>query len=457
MSQRTSARRTAAAAASASPGASPQAPPKKETGTTLRKVSSTSTKRKAEETDDIKPASKAKATGKAKKEDENNEELAAKAQTAVVKAKGKATNKPVLKKDEEGEEADDDSPLSELEDEAATGPKPPKKQKMSRARKDTAGGPDDSPFKPVSEDQTADESLPTNIGLPDDIKLAPRPEGQVRVAAWNITSLKSAVDKGMMKYISAEDADILVLTETKVNETPMHPGLTAIYKHQYWGIGTKKGYAGTAILSKVKPIKVIVGFPPETGKAADGDEAGKEEPELDTKGRIITAEFESLYLIGTYAVNAGEGLKSMPAKQHWQRLMAAHMATLDASKPVVWCGDFNVAPSERDLALANRKWNKSPGFTHHECSAHAALLAGTATPSSKPFLDIWRELHPDAIGHYSFFGWRGACRSKGIGWRLDSFIVSERFRNRVKACEIRYEMYGPSDHIPVFCDIEGPL
>ncbi|KAE8220439.1 hypothetical protein CF319_g6031 [Tilletia indica] len=416
--------------------------------------SSTATKRKAKDEDeegttvakDTKTKT-GKGKGKAVKKDEDDEEKA-KSSTPKGKAKAKA----------EETEDDNDSALTDLsEDDAATGPKPPKKQKKSRARKDTAGGPDDSPFKPVNEDSTADESLPKNIGLPVEIKLSPRPEGQIRIAAWNITSLKSAVDKGMMRYLQAEDADIIVLTETKVNETPMHPGLTAIYKHQYWGIGTKKGYAGTAILSKVKPIKITVGFPAETGKAADGEEAIQEEPELDTKGRIITAEFETLYLIGTYAVNAGEGLKSMPAKQHWQRLMAAHMATLDAKKPVVWCGDFNVAPSERDLALANKKWNKSPGFTHLECSNHAALLAGTATPTSKPFLDIWRELHPDAVGHYSFFGWRGQCRSKGIGWRLDSFIVSERFRERVKACEIRHEMYGPSDHIPVYCDIQGPL
>ncbi|KAE8222322.1 hypothetical protein CF319_g4457 [Tilletia indica] len=123
----------------------------------------------------------------------------------------------------------------------------------------------------------------------------------------------------MMRYLQAEDADIIVLTETQVNERPMHPGLTAISKQQYWGIGTNKGYPGTAILSKVKPIKITFRFPSETGKAADGKEAIQKEPELDTKGRIIgiftvTAEFETLYLIDTYAVNAGEGFKSMPAR-----------------------------------------------------------------------------------------------------------------------------------------------
>ncbi|KAK0552557.1 hypothetical protein OC846_002849 [Tilletia horrida] len=376
----------------------------------------------------------------------------------VAKGKGKAAAAKA-KAETEKEEADESalSSLSEDEKEKGATPKSPKKQKKSRARKDTAGGPDDSPFKPVNEDNLADESLPKNTALPETVQFEPRSEGQVRIAAWNITSLKAAADKGMMKYIKAEDADVLVLTETKVNDVPMHPGLTAIYKHQYWGIGTKKGYAGTAILSKVKPISATVGFPAAVVAAADGFSAGQAEPELDTKGRIITLEFDSLYLIGTYAVNAGEGLKSMPAKQHWQRLLAAHTASLDAKKPVIWCGDLNVAATERDLALANKKWNKSPGFTHNECTNHAALLAGTATSTSKPFLDIWRELHPDAVGHYSFFGWRGQCRVKGIGWRLDTFIVSERLRDRVKACEIRYEMYGPSDHIPVFCDIAGPL
>ncbi|KAJ1024078.1 hypothetical protein NDA16_002917 [Ustilago loliicola] len=273
----------------------------------------------------------------------------------------------------------------------------------------------------------------------------PRPTapGAVRMTCWNITSLKSSEPKGMMRYIEAEDADIVVLSETKVNDVPMHPGLTKIYKHQYWGIGKQKGYAGLAILSKIEPVKAVYGLP------------GLKDQ--DTKGRIVTLEFENSFVVGTYAVNAGDGLKTMATKQAWNAAFATYLAELDAKKPVIWCGDFNVVQDERDLAAASKKWNKSPGYTAIECDAHRELLQGTATPTSQSLVDVWRQKHPDAIGHYTFYGWRGFCRSKGIGWRLDSFILSERIASKALECEIRHECYGASDHVPIYCDIQGPL
>ncbi|SAM86267.1 related to exodeoxyribonuclease [Ustilago bromivora] len=302
----------------------------------------------------------------------------------------------------------------------------------------------DSPSAPKSEDTTADPSLPKNTEMPATLSY-PRPTspGAVRVTCWNITSLKSSEPKGMMRYIEAEDADIIVLSETKVNDVPMHPGLTKIYKHQYWGIGKQKGYAGLAILSKIEPIKAVYGLP--------------DLKDQDTKGRIVTLEFENTFLVGTYAVNAGEGLKTMATKQTWNTAFATYLAQLDAKKPVIWCGDFNVVQDERDLAAASKKWNKSPGYTAIECDAHRELVHGTATPTSKPLVDVWRQKHPDAVGHYTFYGWRGFCRTKGIGWRLDSFILSERIASKALECEIRHECYGASDHVPIYCDIQGPL
>ncbi|KAJ1020217.1 hypothetical protein NDA18_005818 [Ustilago nuda] len=302
----------------------------------------------------------------------------------------------------------------------------------------------DSPSAPKSGDTTADPSLPKNIKMPVTLSY-PRPTspGAVRVTCWNITSLKSSEPKGMMRYIEAEDADIIVLSETKVNEVPMHPGLTKIYKHQYWGIGKKKGYTGLAILSKIEPIKAVYGLPGLKYQ--------------DTKGRIVTLEFENTFLVGTYAVNAGEGLKTMATKQAWNTAFANYLAWLDSKKPVIWCGDLNVVQDERDLAGASKKWNKTPGYTAIECDAHRELIQGTATPRSKPLVDVWRQKHPDAVGHYTFYGWRGFCRAKGIGWRLDSFILSERIASKALECEIRHECFGASDHVPIYCDMQGPL
>lgn len=147
----------------------------------------------------------------------------------------------------------------------------------------------------------------------------------------------------------------------------------------------------------------------------------------------------------------------MATKQAWNAAFATYLAELDAQKPVIWCGDLNVVQDERDLAAASKKWNKSPGYTAIECDAHRELLQGTATPTAKPLIDVWRQQHPDAIGHYTFYGWRGFCRSKGIGWRLDSFVLSERIASKALECEIRHECYGASDHVPIYCDVQGPL
>ncbi|SPO37692.1 related to exodeoxyribonuclease [Pseudozyma flocculosa] len=312
-----------------------------------------------------------------------------------------------------------------------------------RTKKPSAGGLPDSPAAPSGNDTTAPESLPRNTELPESLHFdRPRHDDSLRIAAWNIVSLKSSEPKGLLRYIDAEDADILVLTETKVNEVPMHPKLTARYKHQYWGIGKQKSYAGIAILSKLEPKNVTYGLP--TLRDAD------------SKGRMITLEFENTFLIGTYCVNAGEGLKSMDNKIAWNKAFAEHVRQCDQRKPVIWCGDLNVVHDDRDLAQASKKWNKSPGYTQIECDAHRELLAGTADDGGR-LVDVWREQHPDAVGHFTFYGWRGMCRSKGIGWRLDSFIFSERIKDRAKECEIRHECYGPSDHVPIYCDVQGPL
>ncbi|GAC94340.1 DNA lyase [Pseudozyma hubeiensis SY62] len=183
--------------------------------------------------------------------------------TSPVKPKRKASESSSSRAKEATE--DDSAAKDELAaSEAATPAKKPRKKTVSDS---------DSPSAPKSEDTTADPSLPKNTEMPASLSYArPSAPGSVRITSWNITSLKSSEPKGMMRYLEAEDADIVVLSETKVNDAPMHPGLTKIYKHQYWGIGKQKGYAGLAILSKIQPVKAVYGLP------------GLKEQ--DTKGRI---------------------------------------------------------------------------------------------------------------------------------------------------------------------------
>lgn len=257
---------------------------------------------------------------------------------------------------------------------------------------------------------------------------------------------------------------------TQVNEVPTF-FMNTRYPHQTWAIGTGKGYAGVAILSKIKPLSVTKGLPGLEG--------------YDSKGRCVIVEFKGCYIVGTYCVNAGEGLKTMAEKQRWNEALSRHINTaLDPQKPVIWTGDFNVVLDERDLSKAGTKWNKSAGYTQIECDHHRCFLKGTLdaegkppsapitadgqsvdangspspTPSQHQYTDLWRHLHPDAdAGHFTYYGWRGQCRIKGSGWRLDTFIASQRIVQQCKACEIRHDIYGASDHLPVYADFADQL
>ncbi|KAI0247961.1 Endonuclease/exonuclease/phosphatase [Lactifluus subvellereus] len=284
----------------------------------------------------------------------------------------------------------------------------------------------------------APNGQPTNKVLPVKISFPPRAEGTSRIASWNICGLASSQKKGFKYYVEAEDPDILILTETKVNDEPVDPALTTRFPYKYWSISEKKTYSGTAILSKHKPLSVNKTLP------------GHPNPGV-VKGRIITLEFEDYYVIGTYVVNAGQGLKTLDAKKLWNLHFEAYIRNLDKKKPVIWGGDLNVAPTAIDLSNPKTNWNKTAGYTGAETTAFANILNPPEGDANK-FVDIWRKLHP-SDHHYTYFSYRFNCRAKGIGWRLDMFVLSERIVNRVKMCEIRSEIYGASDHCPIVLEI----
>lgn len=320
---------------------------------------------------------------------------------------------------------------------AAAGAAKPKKGRQS---KPTAGGSPESPAAPKGKDDdiVAFEGCPKTVDIPNPLSFedAPRGAGKTRIATWNIVSLKSAEPKGLVRYLEAEDADIVFLSETKVNEVPSFFQKER-YPYQTWGIGATKSYAGVALLSKIKPVSVVQ---KGVGEPLPGD--------YDTKSRCLIAEFAGCYVVGTYCVNAGEGLKSMDTKKAWNEVLSRRIHELDRSKPVIWTGDLNVVYDSSDLAKASAKWNKSAGYTQIECDHHRDFLEGKLASGDEEqapgpkYVDVWRNLHPGARGHFTYYGWRGQCRIKGFGWRIDSFIVSQRVKDKCHGCEIRHGVYG---------------
>lgn len=248
--------------------------------------------------------------------------------------------------------------------------------------------------------------------------------------------------------MKAEDADVLVLTETKVNEKP-NLFLQQMYPHQYWSISSTKGYAGTAFLCKTEPVSVKYDFPTHS----EGKEAAK--------GRLLVLEYPNTYLVGTYVPNAGQKLKNIDYKAAWNEAFGKYLHDLNAQKPVIWMGDINCARTPLDLSNSKPNWNKTPGHTKVETDGLNKILEGPSSTEgsdskSTKLVDAWRQLHPE-LPHYTYFSYKFQCRVKSIGWRLDTFVVNETLLPRVKLCEIRNEIWGASDHCPVVLEIEGDL
>jgi len=249
--------------------------------------------------------------------------------------------------------------------------------------------------------------------------------------------------KGFKSYIEAEDPDILVLTETKASSRPPDQFLLDKYKYHYWNDAVK-GQGGTAIVSKFPSIRATYDLP------------GLENP-IEADGRIVTLEFRSIFIVGTYVPNAGEKLKFMDRKKAWNSAFETYIRSLDAQKPVIWLGDLNVAPTALDIKRSKQNYNKSAGHTEIEITAFNQTLAPSpSVAGSQRLVDVWREMHP-TDQHYTYFSYRFDCRTKGIGWRLDYFVLSERLLSRVKMCEIRHEIYGASDHLPIVLDFGDVL
>ncbi|MDR2089183.1 MAG: exodeoxyribonuclease III [Clostridiales Family XIII bacterium] len=244
-----------------------------------------------------------------------------------------------------------------------------------------------------------------------------------RFVSWNVNGLRAALGKGFLDFCRAEDADAVCVQETK-----MQPGQATVdlpdYE-QFWNSADKKGYSGTAIFSKLRPLAAH----------CDIDAEGH-----DAEGRAITLEFDEFYLVTEYTPNAQDGLARIGYRMAWEDAMRAYLLRLDARKPVILCGDLNVAHNEIDLK--NPKSNRgNAGFSDEERGKFGERLAAG-------FTDAFRRLYPDRAGAYTWWSFRANARANNAGWRIDYFLVSNRIADRVEDVVLLNEVYG-SDHCPV--------
>lgn len=250
----------------------------------------------------------------------------------------------------------------------------------------------------------------------------------MKLISWNVNGLRACVGKGFLDYFKEQQADIFCLQETKLQEGQIELELDGY--HQYWNYAEKKGYSGTAIFTKEKPISVHYGIGIE---------------EHDKEGRVITLEFEKFYMITVYTPNSQEKLARLDYRMKWEEDFKNYLLELDKKKPVIVCGDLNVAHKEIDLK--NPKTNrKNAGFSDEEREKMTKLL-------ESGFVDSFRYFYPNKTDIYSWWSYRFSARAKNAGWRIDYFLVSDRIKENMKGAEIHTEILV-SDHCPVLLNID---
>ena len=249
-----------------------------------------------------------------------------------------------------------------------------------------------------------------------------------KLISWNVNGLRACVGKGFLDFFREADANVFCIQESKLQEGQIELDLPGY--HQYWNYARKKGYSGTAMFTKEEPVSVSYGIGME---------------EHDTEGRVITAEFPEYYVVTCYTPNSQDGLARLDYRMKWEDDFLAYLKKLEKNKPVVFCGDLNVAHKEIDLK--NPKTNrKNAGFTDEERGKFNDLLAAG-------FVDTFRYFYPDLEGIYSWWSYRFSARAKNAGWRIDYFCVSESLKDRLVSASIHNTVMG-SDHCPVELVIE---
>ncbi|MDF2035750.1 exodeoxyribonuclease III [Cytobacillus oceanisediminis] len=249
----------------------------------------------------------------------------------------------------------------------------------------------------------------------------------MKLVSWNVNGIRACVKKGFMDYFKEVDADIFCIQESKLQEGQIELILEGY--HQYWNYAIKKGYSGTAIFTKKEPLSVRYGV---------GDD------ETEPEGRILTLEYDGFYLVNVYTPNSQRDLARLPYRLEWEERIREYLLGLDQIKPVIMCGDLNVAHFEKDLKNAKSNRGNS-GFTDEERAKMNRLL-------SCGFVDAFRYKYPEAEGAYTWWSYMAKVRERNIGWRIDYFIVSEKLKERILDSQIHCDIMG-SDHCPVALEL----
>jgi len=261
----------------------------------------------------------------------------------------------------------------------------------------------------------------------------------MKLVSWNVNGLRACVKKGFEESFRSLDADFFCLQETKMQAGQLDLEFEGY--QSFWNYADKKGYSGTAIYTRKTPLNVIYGLGID---------------EHDHEGRVITLEMDDCYVVTCYTPNSQDGLRRLDYRMSWEKAFFNHIKTLDANKPVIFCGDLNVA--HEDIDLKNPKTNhQNPGFSDEERTAMSRILGhgykAEETPEPRGgFTDSFRHLHPEEM-KYSWWSYRFQSRAKNIGWRIDYFIVSDRIADKITSAEIHNEIEG-SDHCPVSLEID---
>ncbi|MBB1549008.1 MAG: exodeoxyribonuclease III [Clostridiales bacterium] len=247
----------------------------------------------------------------------------------------------------------------------------------------------------------------------------------MKIVSWNVNGLRAAITKGFYDFFNEVDADLFGIQETKMQENQVDDNMKKLGNYQYWNSAEKKGYSGTAVFLKNKPLNVTYGS--------------------DNEGRVITCEYEDFFFVNCYVPNSKRELERLDYRMEWEDQMRDYLISLDKVKPVIYCGDLNVAHKEIDLKNPNTN-HRSAGFTDEEREKMTKLLdAG--------FIDTFRYINPDLTDAYSWWSYMFRSREKNIGWRIDYVIVSDRIKDKIKDVKIYSEILG-SDHCPVGLDID---
>lgn len=248
----------------------------------------------------------------------------------------------------------------------------------------------------------------------------------MKIISWNINGIRAITKKDFFEDFSKMDPDIICLQETKAQDSEVEKALSQLSTyHHYYNSAVRKGYSGVAMLSKIKPITVTYDMGIE---------------EHDQEGRVITAEFEDIFLVNVYVPNSGQGLTRLGYRQQWDQDFRNYLSDLKETKPVILCGDLNVAHHAIDLKNDKANYNKTAGYTQIEIDGMDHLL-------NTGFVDSFRHFYPDTVA-YTYWSYRFKARERNTGWRLDYFLVSDSILDKVKNVEILSQYYG-SDHCPI--------